>query len=478
MHDVANKILRADDLVGNLLQDQQSLTAVDRFSQKHEGASEPLKAKYYRDLIPLERPGAGEQYAFQVDLEACSACKACVSACHSLNGLEVYESWRDIGSLLGGAPDEPLQKTVTTACHHCAEPACADGCPVLAYEKDADTGIVRHLDDQCIGCKYCEMKCPYGVPKYSVRLGIVRKCDMCYGRLVADEAPACVQACPSEAIAIKVVEKERIAAQGSIVPGAFDSSYTRPSTEFVGWSAEDNLRPADEGSWHPAHAHLPLVLMLVLTQASVGISAAALAASSSPLAISALVAGALGLMFSILHLGQPLKAWRCFLGWRKSWLSREILVFGAWFPVVVLFVLSGRPLVGVAAVGLGLLGVACSVMVYVDTRREFWSMPRTAGRFFGTVALLAAVAVGWGILPVVLAVALKLAAELSGFSVVGSRQLMCRDLRVATMLRFGALAVGLAIFTLSPTLELGVFLLGELLERYLYFRAVVEPRMP
>ena len=51
---------------------------------------------------------------------------------------------------------------------------------MLAYEKDAETGIVRHLDDQCIGCQYCVLKCPYDVPKYSKKRGIVRKCDMCY----------------------------------------------------------------------------------------------------------------------------------------------------------------------------------------------------------------------------------------------------------------------------------------------------------
>ena len=57
----------------------------------------------------------------------------------------------------------------------------------MAYDKDPETGIVRHLDDQCIGCQYCVLKCPYDVPKYSERLGIVRKCDMCVGRLRAGE---------------------------------------------------------------------------------------------------------------------------------------------------------------------------------------------------------------------------------------------------------------------------------------------------
>ena len=158
---------------------------------------------------------------------------------------------------------------------------------MLAYEKDRETGIVRHLDDQCIGCKYCEMKCPYGVPKYSVRLGIVRKCDMCYNRLMADEAPACVQACPSEAISIRIVGTDEVPSSGSIVPGAFESSYTRPTTRFVGWTEEEGLAPAGAGEPRLAHAHLPLVLMLVLTQAAVGISLAAQLTSSTALGVLA-----------------------------------------------------------------------------------------------------------------------------------------------------------------------------------------------
>ena len=165
-------------LIKDLLYEQQLLTPVARFSRKHESGDLPAQAKYYQDLIPLSAPKQGEQYAFAVDLDACTGCKACVTACHSLNGLDDEETWRDVGVLFGGTLAEPVQQTVTTACHHCVDPACMNGCPVNAYDKDPATGIVRHLDDQCIGCQYCILKCPYDVPKYSKKRGIVRKCDM------------------------------------------------------------------------------------------------------------------------------------------------------------------------------------------------------------------------------------------------------------------------------------------------------------
>ena len=99
--------------------------------------------------------------------------------------------WREVGLLIGGTETLPvIPQHVTSACHHCLDPACPEPpCPVDAYEKDARTGIVKHLDDQCIGCQYCTFTCPYDAPKFHVGKGIVRKCDMCSDRLVAGEAP-------------------------------------------------------------------------------------------------------------------------------------------------------------------------------------------------------------------------------------------------------------------------------------------------
>ena len=64
----------------------------------------PDLAPHYRSLIPLTKPGAGEQYAFEVSLDRCTGCKACVSACHSLNGLDDHEAWLDTALQSFGIP--------------------------------------------------------------------------------------------------------------------------------------------------------------------------------------------------------------------------------------------------------------------------------------------------------------------------------------------------------------------------------------
>ncbi len=391
-------------LIDELLAEQQRLTAVDRFSQRHERSDVPAQARYYHDLIPLSRPGPGQQYAFAVDLDVCTGCKACVSACHSLNGLEEDEIWRSVGLIHSGIGEIAYQQTVTTACHHCVEPGCLEGCPVMAYEKDAESGIVRHLDDQCIGCQYCVLKCPYDVPKYSERLGIVRKCDMCTGRLSAGEAPACVQACPHEAITITLVDRaevSRLAAPGSVMlPGAFDSSYTKPTTRFTSESpVPSDARAADAQEPRLDHPHWPLIVMLLLTQGAAGLCAAAMFLSGNE-ARNVLTAGCLmlhaGLAASVFHLGRPLGAWRFFLGLRTSWMSREILVFGLFAGAVTVAALTARipplrelvPLMTKAAAFLGLVGVFTSAMIYTDTRRAFWGKTLTFPKFYGSVLLL------------------------------------------------------------------------------------------
>lgn len=511
-----------------LLKEQGTLqTPVGVFSAKHEATiSEPEQAQFYKQLIPLSKPGAGEQYAFKVDLDKCTGCKACVSACHSLNGLDEHETWRDVGTIHGGGlAGASYTQTVTTACHHCADPACLNGCPVLAYEKDPDTGIVRHLDDQCIGCQYCALKCPYDVPKYSKSLGIVRKCDMCHSRLAEGEAPACVQACPTEAISITIVNTDStvIAARGGagFLPTAPDPSYTVPTTQYVTQrTIPADVEAGDLYALKPEHAHLPLVFMLVLTQLSVGFFGLGLFAEDATVSTTARViaflAMAFGLAASTSHLGRPLGAWRAFLGLRRSWLSREIVVFGAFSGVAFGYTAAAftdlvpevvEAGLGWATVLSGLLGVYCSVMIYHDTQRPYWKFSVSALRFFGSMlglALAGHIAITSYfseanvvlLFPMFVMFATKLVFEtfsLGDASAVTmtparkSAMLMLYPLRKLTLARYiftglGLLAFGFVIVDSSnAVLSVAGFsflLIGELLERVLFFKAVAAPKMP
>ena len=488
-------------LIDELLAEQSRLqTPVAKFSIAHDTGT---AAARHSSLIPLTQPRPGEQYAFEVELDSCTGCKACVSACHSLNGLDDEETWRDVGLLVGGDRKHPFSQTVTTACHHCADPACLNGCPVLAYEKDPLTGIVRHLDDQCIGCQYCVLKCPYDVPKYSERLGIVRKCDMCHSRLAEGEAPACVQACPTHAIKIvTVLTTARNTSPGSerltthFLPTAPDPAYTQPTTRYLtGKKLPYNLAAADINTLRPQPAHWPLVVMLTLLPAAVGLQLCGIIHPAPGVAqilpMAAVALGGVALAASVFHLGQPLRAWRIFLGWRKSWLSREALIFGQWFALTILAAavplvppLSalGTQLIPIAAVTTGLVGLFCSVMIYVDTRREFWRFSHTAPRFFGTAALFALAPLVPRFAAALLAVKIAWESRSFFFGATSARLLRGPLARAALIRDLVALATLVLLVVAAPLVTywvtLPLLLSGEIAERYLFFRAVDSPKMP
>jgi formate dehydrogenase iron-sulfur subunit len=89
---------------------------------------------------------------------------------------------------------------VRKQCRHCLEPACASACPVGALHATPE-GPVVYDDDKCLGCRYCMMACPYGIPRYDWdrQVPYVRKCIMCYDRIKDGLQPACTSACPKEA---------------------------------------------------------------------------------------------------------------------------------------------------------------------------------------------------------------------------------------------------------------------------------------
>jgi formate dehydrogenase iron-sulfur subunit len=426
-------------LLEQVLSEQAEMSAVELFAGLHE-VGLAGEVGWYRNLMPASPPGPGQQYGFEVDLDSCTGCKACVTACHRRNGLDEGESWRSAGLLevgevsldprvgrgVGGvgpaattttntltSPAPIAPQIVTTACHHCVEPACLAGCPVNAYEKDPVTGIVVHLDDQCIGCGYCLMTCPYEVPRFNDRLGIVRKCDMCRGRLAAGEAPACVEACPNGAIRVSVVEvagQREAAATERFLVGAPDPSRTVPSTVYrskrgldtsVGLSAGAKGAQGAKGLQgavppKPGRSELPLVWSLVLSQLAAGAALAGAIAGNWGLALMTVVLGIASVGASAAHLGRPRFAWRAVLGWRHSWLSREVCATGAFVILACAWAgvsLAATPMAGLGAVlgwvaaAAGLAAIACSVLVYAVTRRPWWRASLGAVRFACTAAV-------------------------------------------------------------------------------------------
>ena len=566
-------------LIDLFLEAQADTTAVQRFSRQHDPAfgDQPARARWYRDLLPATPPGPGQQYAFSVDLDACTGCKACVTACSSLNGLDDGETWRTVGLLIGtdtagaaqptrevglaaaaqptrevglAAAAQPTREVglpaaaqhVTTACHHCVDPGCLTGCPVDAYEKDPVTGVVVHLDDQCIGCRYCTLTCPYEVPQFDRSRGIVRKCDLCHGRLAAGEAPACVQGCPTNAISITIVDLEDVGSTGTEAwpfP-APDPATTRPTTRWTGSGDLATTVASDRHVPRRVEAHTPLAIMLVLTQVAVGVSLFDLVlgrrlpvawGSGATGAVLSLVVAAVALAASVFHLGRPLLAWRAVIGLRHSWLSREIVAFSSFaglagidsavrlgWLAVPSSVAASLP---AAALLAGICGVWSSVMIYAVTGRHWWRASWSTPRFGLTMLLggaalataTVAVAVAGGnrdLAPSLralagVAVALVVAKLTVDLAVLAWRRRDDSELARSARLLTGPLAdamrlrVAMAVF--GSALVLAALILagrpetgagaaavvaagalavvgGELVERWLFFAASSPARMP
>jgi formate dehydrogenase beta subunit len=176
------------------------------------------------------------------DATLCIGCKACTVACRDANGLPADTS----GSLTGlyNAPVDLSAKAKTVIklyaegdarsfvkaqCMHCLDPACASACMLGALAK-REFGIVTYNPDLCIGCRYCEVGCPFGVPKFEFAKAVpmIVKCELCKERLANGQEPACTEVCPRNAVIfgrrselLKEAKRRLAAAPGKYVPKVY-----------------------------------------------------------------------------------------------------------------------------------------------------------------------------------------------------------------------------------------------------------------
>jgi Fe-S-cluster-containing dehydrogenase component/DMSO reductase anchor subunit len=406
-------------------------------------------------------------------------------ACAEQNGLPAGTTWRRVGEVEGG--DHPYTRRfhLSMSCNHCLEPACLEGCPTNAYVK-LDNGVVAHHADDCIGCQYCTWNCPYSVPAFQPDRRIVTKCDMCQPRLAEGLAPACVGACPTNAITIEKVDVAawRADPRAGDAPELPSVALTLSTTRIeLPRDVPAETVAASDWNLRPEHPHWSLVWLTLLSQLAVGVSATA--GDTRERLLAAAIAGA-GMIGALFHLGRPAVAWKALRNLRRSWLSREVALLATYTGLAVLAV--AVPAAGPLAVATGVAGIYASARLYVVPGRPAWYSELTVVRFFATALALGPTMTGHVLLAASgIAVALLATAanwlrlwRRGGRAERGAMRLELRWFRPWTAARWivGVGAIVAAVAGAPAALVLVLAAGSELIGRWLFYVAVVPLNMP
>ncbi len=189
--------------------------------------------------------------AVLIDLRRCIGCDACSLACKSENDvpLGVWRTW--VKKVEKGQYPRSKEFFLPILCNNCEKPICVTVCPVNAGIKRPD-GIVYIDPHRCIGCRYCMASCPYGVRYIHPRRNIAEKCYWCHHRVDAGLEPACVEACPTDAIVFGDMndpesEISKVAAE-SAVQVIKPESGTDPHTFYIALDIESvEAKKAEDG---------------------------------------------------------------------------------------------------------------------------------------------------------------------------------------------------------------------------------------
>lgn len=171
-----------------------------------------------------------------VNLDRCTGCFSCEMACKMENGVALGERWSRVLTVgpVGEYPNM-TRYALPTMCQQCEDAPCVNVCPTGASYRDPKTNVVLVNKEQCIGCKYCMMACPYGVRAWNKEEKCVEKCTLC-GQLTSQgELPACVKSC----------------AAGARFYGDLDDPNSDVSKELAKYS-DDQIHTLQDVGNHPA----------------------------------------------------------------------------------------------------------------------------------------------------------------------------------------------------------------------------------
>jgi len=321
------------------------------------------------------------QQGFVLDLNRCTGCHACVIACKTENDLSADINWRQV--VLFNQQKIPHLPVISysISCNHCVDAPCMANCPALAFHKDEETGAVTIDADKCMGCNYCQWVCPYDATVYNKSTGVMGKCTLC--SLREDEEPACILACPTGALQVDDYPDKTI----SLDKHTPDIWRTNIEPALTLKPLRENARVPRASSLSDKHrlGHLigrikrkkessvslksewPLLVFTMAAPLMVAAFAAfALQFVKIPHILYALL-GVIVMALSTIHLGQKFRFYRAILNWKKSWLSREIIFFSAFFVSSALYLLLAiqLSLISYMIIALGILALFSFDRVYL-----------------------------------------------------------------------------------------------------------------
>jgi len=146
------------------------------------------------------------QFGFYFDQSRCIGCHTCVVACKDWHDVKAGPAnWRKVITIEHGKFPDVRVAFLSSACYHCANPACVFACPVGAIHKREKDGIVLVDGGKCLGkddCGgACREACPYEAPQFGAEKNAkMQKCDLCLERVAEGQKPICVAACRTRAL--------------------------------------------------------------------------------------------------------------------------------------------------------------------------------------------------------------------------------------------------------------------------------------